>query len=110
MRSKAWLKGGCIGFLIPATFLGIFLLLKQFDIALGANPITGSVVILLGLMEMPIMVIGKVLPFPITNSQSTFILSDLNFLGYALTFLFWAVIGAGVGALTGRKKDKDEKN
>ena len=102
--NKLWLKGGLIGFLIPLFLLALNTILNSFHSELSGNPIAPFVIFALFLLELPIIFIGRALKLPIETGETAFIMFNFTPLGYILTMVFWAAVGAFFGWIADRKQ------
>ena len=92
------------GLLVTAVPHGLLLLLIQFRIELGRHFFPTLLLFATASLEFPALVIGRFLKLPLENVGTAFILPDFNLWGYVLTFLFWAVTGAGIGWILDKRK------
>ena len=106
---RLWFKGGLIGIFVPIILGGIVLLLISLKIPLGENPITPIFVIALCLLELPTVIVGRGLGLPIENGGAAFLLYDFSALGYILTIIIWALIGALIGLCLDMANEKRKR-
>ena len=99
-----WLRGAVFGLLVTAVFHGLLLLLIHFHVELGGHILSSALVFIVAALEFPAVWIGRLLKLPLENVGTAFILPDFNLWGYVLTFLFWAVTGAGIGWILDKRK------
>ena len=85
--------GTVIGFLLPVFFIVASYLAFQCKFPLGDNFFTATAIIVLGLIEIPPVIIGGALNLPIENGGIAFLIADLNISGYLLVILFYVTLG-----------------
>lgn len=97
MRIKQpWLRGGIIGLLLPIALFELFYFLVNI---LGSNLITGLLMVIIALLELPAATIGRLLKLPIESGGTAFGFYDFTVYGYTLTLIFWVAIGMLFGWL-----------
>lgn len=71
--------------------------LDHAKVAFGEHPLTAFLVIAIAFVELPTGIIGRTLGLPIETGEPAFLLYCFTPLGYFLTIIIWALMGAVIG-------------
>ena len=96
---KWWLIGTILGGGLPVALFLTCLALNWIGLAAGGFALA------LGILEIPVAIIGRALSLPIETGGIVQVLYPFNALGYAFLVVFWAFVGLFVGVLVGRLKN-----
>jgi len=101
-----WSKGGVIGLLTPLLICFFITILNNLNVAFGEVPFAGWLVVGMAFLEVPIIIIGRVLRLPVETGNTAFIMFDLTIFGEIFVFFFWLCVGTLIGWVIGKRKSK----